>query len=238
MSNSVFQALQEGLQALETNFGPYSPLFKQLANNETCYGSLQRQLQIVEPILGSLGTSVKAFETTETDLIRGLQNFSQMVSEARIPAGNPVLEKEIATKFAENTQLQLQLQEISIEVESLRKQVSSKESENQHLQHALTETVTNEQASKNQVSWLEIEKTALRGEVELLEQRIREELTTTSRKSLDEMRAKFEHQIHGLETAKARLEQDSNSLRSQLSNVQISLVGCGLQLAKQVALTS
>jgi SMC interacting uncharacterized protein involved in chromosome segregation len=177
-------------------------------------------------MLGSLGISVKAVEATETDLIHGLQNFSQMISEARIPAGHPILEKEIVTKFDENTQLQLQLQQISIEVESLRKQVNCKASENQHLQQALTETVTNEQVSKSQVSRLEIEKTALRGELEMLGQRIREELNTASRKSQDAIKDKFEHQIHILETSKTRLEQDSDDLRSQLANVQSSLVGC------------
>jgi chromosome segregation ATPase len=234
MSNNVFQALQEGLQSIENNFGPYSSLFKQLANSESCCWSLQRQLQAIEPTLGSLETSVKTIELSETDLIRGLKSFSQVISEARIPAGNPALEKEIATKFGENTQLQLQLQQASIEAESLRKQVSSKVSENQHLQQSLAETV---EASKDRISRLEMEKTALRGELEVLEQKVRGELTTASRRSQDEMKAKFGHEIRVLQTEKDRLEQDSNSLRSQLSNVQKSLVGCPWQPVNGTALT-
>ncbi|KAJ5796405.1 uncharacterized protein N7518_004945 [Penicillium psychrosexuale] len=223
MSKNVFQALQEALQAIEDNLGPYSSIFKQIANSESCYGNLQQKLQIIEPMLDSLGGSVKAVGITETDLVRGLENFGQKLSEARIPAGNPVLEMEVANKFAENTQLQLQLQEISIEVESLRKQLANKSSENQHLQHALTETVTNEQASKNQNARLEIEKTALRSELQLLEQRIREELDAASIELQDQMKAKFEEQVQGLETEKAKLERDFNNLQAQLANVQSSL---------------
>lgn len=220
----MFQALQEALHAIEGNLGPYSSIFKQLANSESCYGNLQQQLQSVEPMLGSLDSSIKAVGITETDLVRGLETFGQKLSEARIPAGNPVLEMEISNKFAENTQLQLKLQEISIEAESLRKQLANKSSENQHLQHALTETVTNEQASRSQNARLEIEKTALRGELELLEQRIREELGAANTKLQGQMKGKFEEQIQDLETEKARLEREFNNLQVQLATVQSSLV--------------
>ncbi|CAI7669560.1 unnamed protein product [Penicillium palitans] len=222
-SKNMFQALQEALQAIEGNFGPHSSIFKQLANSESCYGNLQQRLQTVEPMLGSLDASIKAVGITETDLVRGLEMFGQKLSDARIPAGNPVLEMEVSSKFAENTQLQLQLQEISIEVESLRKQLANKSSENQHLQHALTESVTNEQASKSQNSRLEIEKTALQGELQLLEQRIREELGAAGIKLQGEMRAKFEQQVQGLETEKTNLETDFKNLQMQLATTQSSL---------------
>ncbi|KAJ5773066.1 hypothetical protein N7457_007962 [Penicillium paradoxum] len=223
INKSVFQALQEALQAIEANLGPCSSIFKQLANTESCYGNLQRQLEVAEPMLGTLGNSVKAIETTEIDLMRGLEMFGQKLSEARIPAGNPVLEMEISNKFAENTQLQLQLQESTTQVESLRKQLATRSSENQHLQHTLTETVTKEQASKSQISRLEIEKTALRGELQLLEQRIREELGIASMKLQDQMNARFTEQVHDLEREKTKLKRDCDHLQLQLENVQNSL---------------
>ncbi|KAJ5939951.1 hypothetical protein N7516_000119 [Penicillium verrucosum] len=232
MSKNMFQALQEAVQAIEGNCGPYSSIFKQLASSESCYGNLQQRLQTVEPVLDSLGASIKAVGITETDLVRGLETFGQKLSDARIPAGNPVLEMEVSNKFAENTQLQLQLQEISIEVESLRKQLANKSSENQHLQHALTESVTNEQASKSQNSRLEIEKTALQGELQLLEQRIREELGAAGIKLQGEMRAKFEQQVQGLETEKAKLERDFKTLQTELATTQSSLAIENERIAK------
>ncbi|CAG7938436.1 unnamed protein product [Penicillium nalgiovense] len=223
-SKNVFQALQEALQAIEGYLGPHSSISKQLANSESCYGNLQQQLQIVGPMLDSLGGSIKAVGITETDLVHGLETFGQKLSEARIPAGNPVLEMEISNKFAENTKLQLQLQEMSTEVESLRKQLANRSSENQHLQHALTETVANEQVSKSQTARLEIEKTALRGELQLLEQRVREELGAASTKLQDQMKAEFEEQVQGLETEKRKLETDINNLQAELANVRSSLL--------------
>ncbi|OQD61719.1 hypothetical protein PENPOL_c015G00982 [Penicillium polonicum] len=223
MSKHMFQVLQEALQAIEGNFGPCSSIFKQLANSESCYGNLQQRIQNVEPMLGSLDASIKAVGITETDLVRGLETFGQKLSDAQIPTGNPVLEMEVSKKFAENTQLQLQLQEISIEVESLRKQLAKKSSENQHLQHALTESVTNEQASKSQNSRLEIEKTALQGELQLLEQRIREELGAAAIKLQGEMRGKFEKEVQNLKTEKAKLERDFKNLQAELATTQSSL---------------
>ncbi|KZN85011.1 hypothetical protein EN45_091790 [Penicillium chrysogenum] len=224
MSKNVSQALQETLQAIEGNLGPHSSLFKQLSNSESCYGNLQQQLQIVGPMLDSLGGSIKAVGITETDLVRGLETFGQKLSEARIPAGNPVLEMEVSNKFAENTRLQLQLQEISTEVESLREQLANKSSENQHLQHALAETVANEQASKSQNARLEIEKTALQVELQLLEQRVREELSAASIKCQDQMKAKFEEQVQYLEAEMMKQETDVNNLQTELANVRSSLL--------------
>ncbi|KUM57861.1 hypothetical protein ACN42_g9316 [Penicillium freii] len=232
MSKNMFQALQEALQAIEGNLGPCSSIFKQLANSESCYGTLQQRLQTVEPMLGSLDASIKAVGITETDLVRGLETFGQKLSDARIPAGNPVLEMEVSNKFGENTQLQLRLQEISIEAESLRKQLANKSSENQHLQHALTESVTNEQASKSQNSRLEIEKTALQGELQLLEQRIREELGAAAIKLQGEMRAEFEQEVQNLETEKAKLERDVKNLQTELATIQSCLAAENDRLAK------
>ncbi|EKV12502.1 hypothetical protein PDIG_44260 [Penicillium digitatum PHI26] len=223
LSKDVLRALQEAVQAIEGNLGPHSSIFEQLANSDGCYGNLQRQVQNLEPVIGSLDASIKAVGITETDLVRGLETFSHRLAEARIPAGNPVLEMEVSKRFAENTQLQLQLKEISIEVESLRKQLANKSSENEHLQHALTETVTSEKTCKSQNARLEIEKTALRGELQFLEQRIRNELGSVNIKLQDQMKAGFEGQIQGLKTEKAMLERDFNNLQAQLATVQISL---------------
>ncbi|KAJ5333162.1 hypothetical protein MYU51_005007 [Penicillium brevicompactum] len=222
-SNNVFQALQEGLQSIESNLGPYSSLMKQLASNESSYSSLQRHVQIIEPVLGNLGDSVKAVETTEANLIQGLQKFSQMLSEARMPAGNPVLEKEVAAKFAENTQLQLQLQQALGEKESLQMELERKVSENIQIQHDLTETTSNGQENKVKLARLEMEKTALRGEFVIHEQRIREELSTAGTRSQDEMKGMYEHKIGELEMVNARLERETHELTSQLANNQSSL---------------
>ncbi|KAJ5583456.1 hypothetical protein N7535_002076 [Penicillium sp. DV-2018c] len=224
MNKSVFQALQDALQAIDTNLGPYSSIFKQLANSESCYEDLQRQLQIVEPMLGSLGASVKAVESTETELVRDLETFGQKLSEARIPAGNPVLEMEISNKFAENTQLQLRLQEISIETETLRTQLAKTSAENQHLQDVLTEKATNEQTFKSKSARLEIENTALQGELQMLEQRLRDELGNDSIKLQNEMKTKFEGQARELEAEKLELKKDCDRLQAQVTSVQHSLV--------------
>lgn len=228
MGKNVLQALHEGLQLIESNCGPYSNLVKQLANNENGCSSLQYHVQTAEPILGSLAASVNAVEARETELIHELQGFTQMLSEAKIPAGNPVLEKELTSKFAENTQLQLQLQQVANDVQSLREQVSSKASENQSLQQALAEIANTEREHKDHVTRLEIENTGLKGELGVLEQRVRDELTTVGRKAQDEVRTRFEDDIRALQTAKVRLEQDCNTLQFQLSSANNSLVGFDL----------
>jgi hypothetical protein len=75
------------LQSLEQLLGGLAthPIFEQLANGDGCYGNLQRQVQNLEPVIGSLDASIKAVGITETDLVRGLETFSHRLAEARIP---------------------------------------------------------------------------------------------------------------------------------------------------------
>jgi chromosome segregation ATPase len=234
VSNDLSRTFQEGLRFIDGNLGPGSSLCKQLTNSETRYGHLQENLEGIEPMIGSLNASIKAIRATETDLVHGLEIFGQRLAEAQIPAGNPVLEMEVSTKFAENTQLQLELQKVSIELESLRKQLGNRASESEHLQRALTEAVTNEQASKSQNSRLEIEKISLRGDLQLVEQKVREDLNIASTKSQDRLKANFEGQIQGLETANVKLETHSDRLTSQLVNVQRSLVSPGTSVSSDL----
>ncbi|KAJ5776209.1 uncharacterized protein N7511_001220 [Penicillium nucicola] len=223
VSNGLSRALQEGLQTIEKSLGPDSVLSNQLANSETHYEHLQGSLEVVGPVISSLNASVKAMRATETDLVHGLEIFDQRLADSQFPAGNPVLEMEISTKFAENTQLQLELQKVSLDLESLREQHGKITSENEYLQHALTEAITNEQSSKSQNSRLEIEKTALRGELQLVEQRIRDDLRIASTKAQDRLKADFEKEIQRLEIANSEMKTYSDQLKSQVSDAQRSL---------------
>lgn len=223
-SDCLSQKFQQGLQTIEGSLGPDSSLCKQLSSTESRYRHFQESLAAVEPTIGSINTSVKAIRATETDLVQGLEIFGQRLAEAQIPAGNTALEKEALTKFTENTQLQLELQKASIDLESLRKQLSNRVSENEHLQHALTEALTNEQASTSKNSRLCIENTALRGEIQLVEQNVREDFSIASTKSQDRLKADFDRKLKGLETANAKLQANSDQLKSQLVKYQGLLV--------------
>jgi predicted RNase H-like nuclease (RuvC/YqgF family) len=58
----------------------------------------------------------------------------------------------------------------------------------------------------------------------LLEQRVREELSATSIKCQDQMKAKFEEQVQYLEAEMMKQETDVNNLQTKLANVRSSLV--------------
>ncbi|OQD81000.1 hypothetical protein PENANT_c030G08771 [Penicillium antarcticum] len=223
VGNGISRSFQEGLQLIKGTLGPNSSLSKQLANSDNQYAQLQEKLEVVEPMVDGLNASVKAIKATETDLVHCIEIFSQRLADAQMPVGNPVLEMEISNKFAENTQLQLELERVSLGLESLRKQLGKRTSENEHLQHALTEAVTSEQSSKSRNSRLEIEKTALRGELQLVEHRVREELSIANTEAQDRLKTNFEKQIQRLEMSNAKLETEAEQLKTQLSEVQRSL---------------
>ncbi|CAG8216588.1 unnamed protein product [Penicillium salamii] len=212
MTKSVFQGLQEGLQSVESNLGPYSSLVKQLANNESCYNSLQQQVQAVEPIFGSLGGSIKAVEATEASLICALQSFGQMLSAASIPAGNPVLEKELTAKFAENTQLQLRLQQISSEIDSLRMQVGSKTSENMQLQQTLTESMSR---FEHEIKELETANIRTRQKADELESQLI--IKTQSEHLKEEAKKEAEKALLLLELEEAKRSEEFHTMKQTLS---------------------
>lgn len=199
-------------------------MFKQLVNSEMTQRNLQERLATIGHTLGDLGASTKQLEAAEHNLLGEIDGLKETLADHQVPAGNPVLEMELSSKFAENTQLQLQLQEISSELKSLREQLDWKKSENEDLQQSLTEAAAKQQAAENQVFHIQSEKSALHEEIKTAEQRVREELTKAGIISRNQIKTKYEQQIQKVEGEKASLERESEKLVAQLASVQQSLV--------------
>lgn len=221
----VSKSVQDSLHLIGSHLGAGSPLFQQLAECQTSYGWLKGKLGAVEPTLENLNASVKVMLDSENKLVQQFGDFGKKLEEAQMPKGNLELEKQLASKFAENTQLQLGLQKMASEFDSLKQLASEKDATIQSLQQSLADASEKCRTVENRNQVLEIEKTALEGEIELRDQRIRHELTAEHNSSQTQMQAQYEQQLRTLKAEKDELEKGAELVMTQLSGVQSALVG-------------
>ncbi|OKP13138.1 hypothetical protein PENSUB_1238 [Penicillium subrubescens] len=220
----VSKGVQDSLHAIESHLSADSQLFQQLAECRTSYRWLKGRLGAIEPTLENLNASVKVVLDSETKLARQFGDFGKKLEEAQMPKGNPEFEKQLADRFAENTQLQLGLHKMASEIDSLNQLTSEKDATIQNLQQCLTDAKEKCRAVDNRNQALEIDKTALKGEIELRDQRIRHELTTKHNSSQTQMQAKYEQELRTLKAEKDELEKNTELIMTQMNGVQSALV--------------
>jgi predicted nucleic acid-binding Zn-ribbon protein len=224
---------------MESHLGADSQIFQYLTDCYTSYGWLTDKLGAVEPTLENLNASVKVMLDSESKLAQQFDDFGKKLEQAQASSkGNPELEKQLADKFSENTQLQLGLQKMASEVDSLKQLASEKDATIQKMQQSLSDARERFRAAEARNQGLEIEKTALKGEMELRDQRFRHELATEHTSSQNQMNAQYEQQLRTLQAEKNDLEKSAEQVMTQLSGVQGALVGHATALIAGTPLTA
>ena len=209
-SANLAGAIRTDLEKIEGQFDYESPLFKQLRGCVTSHECLNERFGSVEPILNQLNTSVKLLTNTEGSLIQDLKGFGEKLTEAQMPTSNPVLEMELSSKFAENTQLQLQIHDISSEMDDLRKRLCSAETESQTLHQCVTDGTAKQQAMEERNQSLEGENLALRTEIKSTEQRVRREANEKSILLVSQMKTGHEKELQALQRQKDDMKHASD----------------------------
>ncbi|KAF3388506.1 hypothetical protein F1880_003864 [Penicillium rolfsii] len=220
----VSKSVQDSMHSIESHISADSEILQQFAKYHTSYEWLKDKIGGIEPTLENLNASVRVMSDSENKLARQFDDFGRKLEEAKMPTGNPEFERQMA----DSTKLQLNLQkmvsELVSEVDSLKRQTSEKDSYIQNLQQSLTDARETYKIVENQNQGLEIEKTALKGEVELRDQRIHRELITEYTSSQNLMKAQYEQQLRILQAEKEELEKGAELVITQLSDVQGALI--------------
>ncbi|KAJ6095914.1 hypothetical protein N7486_006660 [Penicillium sp. IBT 16267x] len=224
INNGVVKTLQKRFQEIECHFGPSSPVIKGLSQFDTSCAALKTKFEKIEPTLDALDTSAKALAMTEDNLVQDLAIFGKKLGDAQLPASNPGLEVELASKFAENTQLQIRLHDLVSELDTLKQSLCEKERFVQDAQEALVEITAKQQKTECQNKQLETEKAALRLQFEDNEQRIRQELGRQNAELMDKMKTDHQAEIHVFQKEKDGMEEVSGKLIIQLGGIQTSLL--------------
>lgn len=227
INNGVAKTLQKKFQEIEHHFGPSSPVMRRLSECDDSCMALKSKFEVIEPTLDALGVTAKALTVTEDTPAHGLANFGQKLADAQLLACNPGLEAELASKFAENTQLQIQSHDLGSKLDTLQQTLHEKETLLLDTQGALTEITAKQQKSECQNKQLEIEKTALRQQFEDTEQRIRQELGKKNAELVDKMRTDHQAEVLEFQKEKNEVEEVSGRLILQLNGIQNSLVSIG-----------
>lgn len=224
VNSSVSDKVQGNLQLIEQHLGTESTLLKQLGNCESSSENLRDNITAIEPTLRTLDISVRSLETTESILLDGLSGFSEKLAEAQIQPASLGLELELSNKFAENTELQLRLQALSLEAEFLQQRLRETEAQVYTLNNSLKEETAERQKVENHSHKIETEKLAIQGELVLAEQKIRQELDKEKTTATDEIRHEYEQNLQTLQREKEDLENGSEEVLAQLGGVRDSLV--------------
>ena len=221
---SVSEKVQGNLQLVEQHLGTESTLLKQLGNCERSSENLRDNITAIETTLRTFDISVRSLTTTESILLDSLGGFCEKLEEAQIQPASLGLELELSNKFAENTDLHLRLQALSLEAESLQQRLGETEAQVYTLNQSLTEATSERQKLENHRHKIETEKLAMRGECALAEQKIRQELDKEKITATDEIRHEYEQNLQTLRREKQDLENGSEEVLAQLGGVRDSLV--------------
>ncbi|KAJ5525359.1 hypothetical protein N7494_012009 [Penicillium frequentans] len=224
INNGVAKTLHKKFQAIEHHFGPSSPVMRRLSECDDSCVALKSKFEVVEPTLDALGLTAKALTLTEDTLVQGLAKFGQKLADAQLLASNPGLEVELASKFAENTQLQIKIHDLGSKLDNLQQTLQEKETLILDTQGALMEITEKQQKSECQNKQLETEKTDLRQQFEDTEQRIRQELSKKNAELMEKMITDHQAEILEFQKEKNEVEEVSGSLILQLNGIQNSLL--------------
>ncbi|KAJ5702233.1 hypothetical protein N7488_009781 [Penicillium malachiteum] len=224
INNGVSITLQKRFQEIQHHLDSESPMMKRLDHCDAAYKALKSKLDVIEPALGTLNSSVHTFNSTENTLVHDLENLSKKLEDVQIPAGNPALEMEVAKKFTENTELQVKIHERNSKIETLNKCLSSNKTLIEDLQKSLSAAAEKQNETESQNKRLSTEKTKMQLEMESSEQKIRQELDKQSHESLKRMKMEHEAHLLVLQKEKDDVERSAGELVTQLQSIQKSLV--------------
>ncbi|KAJ5662141.1 uncharacterized protein N7477_009757 [Penicillium maclennaniae] len=212
------------MHLIERHLGAESTLLHQLGNCKHSFESLKGRLAVIEPTLSTLDASVQSLTTTESSLLEDLRRFCEKLADAQIQPSSPGLELELSNKYAENTQLQLQLQDTSLKTTSLLQRLDQSEAQKLAIQQSLTEATAECQKAEILNRTIETEKLALQGEAALAEQKIRHELIAEFTASNDRINQEYKQKLQRVQKEKDDLEDGSKEVLAQLGAIRDSLV--------------
>lgn len=203
-----------------------SALFNQFAANQEICGSLAGNLESIAPKLGSLTASIRGLDEKETGLVQKMEELASTFSEAHAQAQAQAKARMDSEAFNQsiNNDLQLQLEEASAQLSIAKANLEANETEKENIRLSLSEATAQTRAAESRATRLESEVAALQGNIEAIEQKVREELNRASVVSRDQTRAKFEQQLHKALKEKMDMEKGSEKIKEQLASAQQSLV--------------
>ncbi|KAJ5983567.1 hypothetical protein N7481_005666 [Penicillium waksmanii] len=218
------QSIEANTKMIEFSFGSDSTLSRQLDRCNTAHGSLGNTLEGFSPVLNDLDASVKSLTASGNHLVHELKGLSSKLLESQPPPNNPLLELEVSKTFSENTQLQLRLQTISSEAESLRRSLHDREVENQRLQKSMAESNTKYHSLEHRGMQLEADNICLHEQMRSVKEDARKMIDEGKITSKNEMQLHHNLQIGTIERENERLKDEAGALLGQMQGVQDSLI--------------
>ncbi|RHZ46564.1 uncharacterized protein CDV56_103540 [Aspergillus thermomutatus] len=220
LNEDVAENMREQLKLFENNNGCHMALLKQLGINEEQYNAVRERLEALEPSMHRIHSSLTTLEEKEIDLAQHITHLEKSIFEAQ----NPAPATDVCDLSTENAALKDQIEQLSIKVSSIEENARAKELETEAAKLALLEVTAKMQEAMKRADDFEAEAVSLRQKTISIETEIREELNRASVISRDQIKARFEQQIHKLLREKVEAEKDMVTIRESLAKAQASMV--------------
>lgn len=228
-SADLYREARKDMQVMQDLMGPESTLVTQLNQSLNSFQTLSQSLVTIEPSLGTLHASVECLTVTQSNFTEDLKACEGRLAEAQaqVQSSNSGLEKELSAQFAENTRLQLQVQKLSHEGDSLKRKLDANAAVVEDARRSMANVSAKLEAAEDRNRELENDKSTLQRDISLMMQQARDEQDKRATSS-EQIKAQYEEQLRGLQQEKECFEKGTGELLSQLGGVRDCLVGMTL----------
>lgn len=206
------------VEEVEKNTNPDSALFTQLAATQrTCTG-LYENIDLLGPKFREICQSVSKLEGKEEGLSEQIRDFSIILSEAK-------LHREVSSsRSIDKQEIEMQIQKTVAELKQTENALNIKEQENEAIKKLLQEVKETAKKAEDRAARATTEKSEWQEITKGIESNIRTELGRASVIARDQIKAKFDQQIHALVKEKDEKEKDLGKVKEELEKTKSSTV--------------
>ncbi|GES64363.1 rootletin [Aspergillus terreus] len=214
--------LRSQLQRVKDEIGPGSTLSEQLTTTKTSCTSLGDNLNISLSRVEQLDKSIKDAQDREHNLMEQMGHLQEKLSEFKALPDRE--EEDNYASTSKQVELEDRLKLMSTELADSVNNVQTKEDEITQLNVALLEATGRLHDAETRANQAETEVTGLQERVKSIEVEVRAELTRASVISRDQIKAKYEQNLHELLREKTEACSAVEAMANKLLAVEKSLV--------------
>lgn len=230
--------LRDQLKSIGDCFGPDSDIFKRLTENKEACGSLHGRVESIGPNISTLHEAIQGLGEKEMSLVQQMEQLGRDISQTQIAVKEPPTCLENDNTSTATAEMESRLEKMSQELAMAQEALQAKDSESDSTKRSLLETTETAHETEARAAQYKCEVAALQKKIHSIEGKVREELNRASVISRDQIRAKFEQQLHKILKEKEDAEKELQKTKELLDAAQQSQVKSTLRPSFKQLLTA
>ena len=217
MSAQTSSVLKECVQEIENSASPESALFTQLAMTQRSCQELVENTNVLGPKFHAICESISKLDGKD-GLSEQMKDFSNTLSEVQRRA------EASMNRPIERQEIESQIQKAAAELKAMEDTLKTKDQDNETTKQLLLEARDAVDRAEARAAKEATGKSEMQDKMKNTELAVRTELSRASIIARDQVKAKFEQQIHELVKEKDDKEKDLGKAKEELEKSTASLV--------------